>query len=488
MQITVLVVVIIYMVAMLCVGFYSSRKIGSAADFMVAGRRMGPLLVAGTLAATEIGGGSSLGVVENASMLGASKWGFSAAWYVLAMGICFVVLTFLAPKLRESEVKTVPEYFRRRYGKVAGLFTAITMFLPLIGLTAGQLMASATIVSVILGLPFNTSLFIIAAVIIIYSVMGGMWSVALTDFVQVGFIIFGMLVAIPFALNYSGGWEQVKANVPPQVFDFSTGIGGPKAIIALIIMYIATFTVGQEAVSRYYSARDGKAARRGSIIAAVLNGAYAFIPTVLGIIMLALVNTGKVNEAEILAKGARYSLPVLASLTMPPIIAGLLFSGIISATMSSADSDLLGAASIFSNDIYKQFIRKDAGDREIMNVTRIVMVIVGAFATIIALNATSLIRLLMFCFTLRAAGSFFPYVIGLYWKKASPLGAVISLVIGGAGSVLFENARKWELHISFFGWERQPVIPGLVLSLVVFVLISLLLPSKQNSVALKPEK
>lgn len=146
---------------------------------------MGPILMAGTLAATEIGGGSSLGVVEKASNLGSSQWGLSAAWYVISMGLTFVVLTFLAPKFREAEVKTVPEYFRRRYGKTAGIFTSITMFLPLIGLTAGQFMASATILSVMLGIGWKTALVTVSIIVTLYAVMGGMWSVAITDFVQV---------------------------------------------------------------------------------------------------------------------------------------------------------------------------------------------------------------------------------------------------------------------------------------------------------------
>lgn len=148
MQTTVIIIVVIYMMGMLGIGYWSSKKISSSTDFMVAGRRMGPILMAGTLAATEIGGGSSLGVVEKASNLGSAQWGLSAAWYVLAMGLAFVILLFIAPKLRSTEVKTVPEYFRRRYGRTAGLFTAVTMILPLIGLTAGQFMASATILSV----------------------------------------------------------------------------------------------------------------------------------------------------------------------------------------------------------------------------------------------------------------------------------------------------------------------------------------------------
>ncbi|MCC8189818.1 MAG: sodium:solute symporter family protein [Planctomycetes bacterium] len=484
MQTTVMIIVVLYMCGMLGVGYYASRRISNSTDFMVAGRRMGPILMAGTLAATEIGGGSSLGVVENASNLGRSQWGLSASWYVMTMGIAFVLLTFIAPKLRASEVKTVPEYFRRRYGPVAGLFTSVTMFLPLIGLTAGQFMASATIVSVILGLNWTTSLIVVAVVVTAYAVMGGMWSVAITDFLQVGLIVFGMAAAVPFALKYAGGWDQVVANVPPETFDLFSGIGGPKAIIALVVMYLATFTVGQEAVARYYSARDGRAAMQGSIIAAVVNAVYAFIPTILGIIMLALVNMDMVNKDDILAQGARYSLPVLANLTMPAIIVGLLFAGIISATMSSADSDMLGAGSIFGNDIYKQYIKTDASDREVMRVTQITMVAVGIFSLIVAISSTNIISLLMFSFTLRAAGAFFPYILGHYWRRSSTGGAIAALLVGSAVSVLYE--RRW-MPFGFFGWEQQAVIPGLVCALVVFVVFSLILPPRVETVDLPPD-
>ena len=250
-------------------------------------------------------------------------------------------------------------------------------------------------------------------------------------------------------------------------------------------MYVATFTVGQEAVSRYYSARDGKAAKQGSILAALVNGIYAFIPTILGIITLALVNMGKVSSEMVLERGARYSLPVLAVHTMPAVIVGFLFSGIISATMSSADSDLLGAGSIFGNDIFKQYINKDASDKQVMKVTQITMVIVGAFSLVVAMNATSIIDLLMFSFTLRAAGAFFPYVVGHYWKKASASGAIASLTVGSVVSVIFE--RKIIPGLGFFGWEQQPVIPGLACALAVFIVFTLLFPSKRATVDLPAE-
>ena len=480
-NLTVTVIVVLYLLVMLFIGWYSSKKITSNTDFMVAGRRLGPFLMAGTLAATEIGGGSSLGVVQQ----GMQNHGISAAWYIMTMGFAFVILTFLAPKFRAATVKTVPEYFRRRYGKSAGLITAIIMLLPLIGLTAGQFIASSVILSTMLGISYKTAVIIVALVVTIYSIMGGLWSVTLTDFIQVFLIIIGMIIAVPFAMNLAGGWSNVVANVPAETFDMFKGYS-PMAVVSLTIMYVATFTVGQEAVSRYYAARDGKAAKQGSILAAIINFIYAFIPAILGIITLALINMGKFNAEDFADVGARYALPVLAMEAMPAVICGLLFAGIISATMSSSDSDLLGAGSIFANDIYRAVLKPDASSEEVMKVTKIVMAVVGVVSMFIALfNTSSLVTLLMFCFPLRAAGAFFPYVLGHYWTGASLAGTIASLI---SGSVVVVYLEKISGSMLFGMKVSQPIIPGLVVALVFFLVFSKIFPPKVKTTELAPEE
>ncbi len=480
-NIIVTAVVVIYLLVMLLIGYLSSKKIESNTDFVVAGRRLGPFLMAGTLAATEIGGGSSLGVVQQ----GMESHGLSAAWYIITMGFAFVILTFLAPKFRAAMVKTVPEYFRRRYGKPSGIITSLIMFVPLIGLTAGQFIASSVILSTMLNLNYKTAVLIVGVVVTIYAIMGGLWSVTLTDFVQVFLIVIGMIIALPFGMNLAGGWDNVVANVPAETFDMFKGYN-VMDVISLTIMYVATFTVGQEAVSRYYAARDGKAARQGSVLAAIVNFIYAFVPTLMGIIVLALINMGKFNAADFQDVGARYALPVLAMEAMPAIICGLLFAGIVSATMSSADSDLLGAGSIFANDIYKIVIKPSASDKEIMIVTRVTMAAVGIFATLIALfNTSSIVTILMFAFTLRAAGSFFPYVLGHYWKGASQAGTMASLIAGTIVVVYLEHVSKGNLFGLHF---NQPIVPGLVAALIAFLIFSLVMPPKKQTTELAPEE
>ena len=306
--------------------------------------------------------------------------------------------------------------------------------------------------------------------------MGGLWSVTLTDFIQVFFIVFGMAIAIPYAFDLAGGWQNVVNNVPPETFDLFYGYS-LLDIISLTIMYITTFTIGQEAVSRYYAARDGKAAQQGSILAAIINFIYGFIPAILGVCVLALINMGSFDTSLFSEVGSRYALPTLAIHAMPPIICGILFAGVISATMSSASSDLLGTGSIFANDIYREFIKPSATDEEVMKVARIVMILSGLLSLLVALfNTSSIITILMFSFSLRAAGAFFPYVLGLYWKGSSFAGTIASLISGTIVVVYIEQIS----HGMLFGFKiGQPILPGLVVAFIAFVVFSKLFPPKE---------
>lgn len=194
---------------------------------------------------------------------------------------------------------------------------------------------------------------------------------------------------------------------------------------------------------------------------------------------------GIFDPAQFADVGSRYALPVLAVNAMPPLICGVLFAGVISATMSSASSDLLGAGSIFANDIYREYINRNASDITVMRVARIVMVLSGLLSLLIALfNTSSIITILMFSFTLRAAGSFFPYVIGLYWKGASEAGTLASLVVGTFVVVYIEHIS----HGTIFGLHvGQPILPGLIAALIAFLVFSKLIPPKEYTTELTPD-
>ncbi|WP_066015654.1 sodium:solute symporter family protein [Endozoicomonas atrinae] len=464
-QTIVLLIVLGYLLVLIGIGIYSTRKIQSSEDFLVAGRRLGPFLIAGTLAATEIGGGSSLGVVEKAY----GDWGLSSLWYVATMGVTFTIIAVVAPMLRKAMVKTIPEFFRRRYDRHSALFTSIIMTLPLIGLTAVQFIASGVILSVIMGLDYQTSVAVVAVVVIIYSIMGGLWSVSLTDFFQMLMIVFGMLAVLPYSLDMVGGWNMVVDTLPAKSMSLTEGIGWPT-ILSLIFIYTASFICGQEVTQRLYAAKNGKTALLGSLFAGLLFFAFALIPASLGVIAKAMVELGILDATDILENGARYVLPTLAVQVMPPVLVGVLFAGITSATMSSASSDLLGAGSIFANDIYKIYLNPKASQKQLLNVARFTMLIFGVFALVIAvMNTSAIISILMFSFSLRAGGVLVPYLLGHFYKKGSKQATWVSLFLGTLGILAVQY--DW---INFFGLDG--IFLGLLMSFVSYMVISHLYP------------
>jgi len=204
-------IVVAYLGILLGVGFYASKRIKTGEDFMLAGRGLGPILIAGTLAATEVGGGSSMGVAQQAF----GDWGLSAGWYVLTLAIVFVILAFLAPKLRSTRVTTVPEFFARKYGKANHILTTVILLLPMIGLTAIQIMASGIVLSIMLGIEFKIAVLVMGAVAVTYSVVGGLWSVTLTDMIQWICVVGGIIITVPFALKAVGGWSVVTSSLEP---------------------------------------------------------------------------------------------------------------------------------------------------------------------------------------------------------------------------------------------------------------------------------
>ncbi|MDA1470321.1 hypothetical protein OGZ02_16245 [Brachyspira hyodysenteriae] len=145
-----------------------------------------------------------LGLAEQAY----GKWGLSAVWYVITASIAYLVLAFLAQRFRNAMVTTVSEYFYKRYGKANALVTSIIMGLPMIGITAAQIIASASILTVMTGWNYKLSVVIVTIVVTAYSSMGGLWSVAFTDLIQGSLVFIGSLAAIPFALHYAGGFEH----------------------------------------------------------------------------------------------------------------------------------------------------------------------------------------------------------------------------------------------------------------------------------------
>ncbi|MER5391850.1 hypothetical protein [Saccharopolyspora sp. NPDC002686] len=421
----IVIIVAVYLAAMIGIGLYAKRQVKSSTDYHLAGRRLGVTMMAGTLAATEIGGGSSVGVASKAY----GDWGLSAGWYVVAAGIGIVLVSFVAPAMRRSMAVTVPEVIGRRYGAASQTITAVLGSVALVALAAVQITATATIVSTLGGVDLEWAILATGVAVIVYTWIGGMWSVTLTDFVQFFLIVGGFAIAVPVALHNAGGWESVVARLPEGQLGF-TKIGVPT-ILGLVVLYFMTFSTGQEAVQRYYSARTPRVAVLGSLLCGGLMTVYAFIPAVLGLIALAVYPGINENSA----------LSTVAVGLLPPVVAGLLLSAVISATLSSASGNMLGSSTIFIKDLLPKFSAKVTEENE-LKYSRIGVLVVGVLATLISLWSQAIIPLLIFAFTMRSTGPFCAFIAGLVLRKTSRLAGLVSIIVGTVAGFAWEVAGE----------------------------------------------
>jgi len=416
-----LIIVIIYLAIMLSIGLLAVKRVETSEDLILAGRRLGVILIAASLSANNIGGGSTVGVAARAF----GNWGLSAGWYILTAALAMIPFAFVVTRVRKALTWTLPEVIGRRYGTPSYVFTSVLQMISLICLAAMQILASGTIFAALTGLPFEVGVLLAGIITTAYTITGGLWADVLTDFIQWALIFFGMLIALPFIISSVGGLSTMISRLPPGHWDpFKAGW---NTIGSLLVMYIVTFITGSEMVTRAIGARDEKTALRGSLLSALFQGLFAFIPAIVGLAALAAFPNISANDA--------YATAMLR--LTPEWISGIALAAVLAATMSSADSDMLCAATIFAKDIYHRYVKPGASDREILLLTRVLIGIIGAIGVLIALTRVDIISVNIFAFMLRSAGPFAPFVFGLFWKKVSKNAGIVSITAGSIGGIVW---------------------------------------------------
>ncbi len=430
------IVVMAYLIFMLALGSYTAKyKIKTAEDLVLAGRRIGVLLVATSLAANNIGGGSTVGVAARAY----GGWGLSAGWYIMTAALAMIPVTYIFYLMRRTRAWTLPEVISEKFGAPSHIATAVLQMIALSTLTASQVLASGTIFAALTGLSFESGVLLAGIITTLYTILGGLWADVLTDFVQFLMISLGMLIALPFIVINAGGWNTILNNLPSSSMDpFKAGF---NTIGSLLFMYIITFITGAEMVSRALASKDEKVAMKGSLLSGLLMGLYAFVPAIIGLVALSTMPNISSSDA--------YAKTMLSY--APEVVAGVGLAAILAATMSSADSDMLGASSIFAIDIWKRYIKKNASDKEIMILTRIGVVVVGVLAVLAALTRFDIITINTFAFMLRSAGPFAPFVLGILWKNVTKEAGFAAIVCGSIAGVYWRLIGQPYVGDSVFG-------------------------------------
>ena len=457
-----MIMFIVYLVGMLAIGFLCKDKAGeSTSSFFVANRGLGTIVLFGTLVGTALGGGVTLGTVG---------MGYNGGFYVWTLSISgalgYLVLAFLAGRLYKTQAVTTPDILAARYGKAGRFISGFFNLVYNIVVVAGQIISMATVLQFVLNVNYTTAAIITTVVFVVYTMFGGMYSVAYTDVVQSAFILGGLAYILYFTLDKVGGFGNALAllqgTVDPSYFDwFAPGGSYISSYYLYTVFGIVTMQIIHQ---RIFAASSEQKAKRTMFM---LFGAIVIvyiIPPIIGMC------------GRVLMPGLdmpQNTIPIMVRDMMPPVAGSLVFVSLMSVMMSTADSTLLSLASNVVQDYYLPLTGKtenEIGVKKVVQISRIVIVVMAAISLAVSLNNTLLMPLQVFRLTVLASALTVPLLAALYWKRATPMAGVVSMVAGGAGCMIWEAMK----------FATPSIFIGLSLSLIAMLAVSYAQKAPEN--------
>ncbi|MFF7677730.1 sodium:solute symporter [Actinacidiphila glaucinigra] len=450
-------VIIAYLAGILAVGWWGMRRARSKSEFLVAGRRLGPSMYSGTMAAIVLGGASTIGGVG----LG-YQYGLSGAWMVFTIGLGLLALSvFFSARIARLKVYTVSEMLDLRYGGSAGVISGVVMWAYTLMLAVTSTIAYATIFDVLFGMDRTLAIILGGAVVVAYSTLGGMWSITLTDMVQFVVKTLGVLVLLlPIAVVKAGGFAEMKAKLPTEYFA-PLGIGG-QTIFTYVLIYTFGMLIGQDIWQRVFTARSDRVAKLGGTVAGVYCLVYAIAGAVIG-------TAAKVLYPDLAAADDAFATVVKDAL--PVGVRGLVLAAALSAVMSTSSGALIACATVANNDIWSRLRgvvgrgRDDEGAHDEVAGNRAFILIMGVAVIGIAIALNNVVEALTVAYNLLVGGLLVPILGGLLWRRGTAPGALSSVVVGGVAVV---GLMAWKGILA-----NEPVYYGLLASLVAYVAVSL---------------
>jgi SSS family solute:Na+ symporter len=445
-------VIAAYFAVLIGAGYWGLRRARNAEDFLVAGRSLGPLWYLGTLSAVVLGGASTIGGVS----LG-YQYGISGMWLVFMLGLGIIALAILlSTRLANLGVYTVSEMLAIRYGRSSRLISAIVMSTYDLMVAVTATIAIGTVFDVILGIPPAWAILLAGGIIVVYSVAGGMWSITLTDFLQFLVMTVGVFfILLPLAISRAGGFAGMRDTLPESYFNW-TAIGG-GTIFAYFLLFFFGIMIGQDIWQRVFTARSGNVARWGGIAAGGYCLAYGLVGALIGTAAKALLPDLSVADN---------AFAQVTKLVLPVGLTGLVLAAALAAVMSTASSCLLASATILANDVYAEFISRREHNKVFIN--RVSMLLVGVVVITISLLVKDVVGALTVAYDLLTGALFVPIVGALFWNRATSTGALAAMIVSSVVVVVLMATRGL--------FSNDPIIYGMLTSLVVFVAVSLLTP------------
>ncbi|GAA4420790.1 sodium:solute symporter family protein [Bremerella cremea] len=442
------ITLVVYLVAMYAIGWYAQRQVHDAEDFLVAGRKLPLSLAWMTLLATWFGAGTMLTAADEVRSDGLS----AAALDPFGAGFCLLIAgLFVAGPMWRMKLLTVPDFFRRKFGSKAELLSSLILVPSYFGWIAAQFTALAEVLNLFFGIPFGWGLVIVAIIGTGYTLMGGMWSVTLTDAVQISLVLSGLLVlgvVVLWELGNGNAWAgltRVQQESDPEMLTII-----PTESFATLIGWIGVFAIGalgnlpgQDLMQRVFAAKSERTAKWACLIAGVMYLLFGAIP-----LLLAL--AGNLLFPEDMNTKI---LPALAHAFLHPVVAVIFLLALLSAILSTIDSAILSPASVLAQNVFPRI-----GKIDTLTSNRVAVLLVAICSLVLAFFGESAYALLEEAYLLTMVGLFVPMMIGLYSKPASGRAANISMLVG-TGIWAIHFVMNWETFLPTVGWLETLQLP-----------------------------
>lgn len=422
-----LIFVVIYIILMVLIGAYYTKKAKTSEDFVRAGKGLGSLVLMGTFLATFAGNGTISGG-GNSLAYNYGLW--PGIWFAIPSLAGVVVLYLLAGKIRASDVYTVSGIIEKKYGRTARTISGLIIALSMISICSYQYKGLAFILNVTTGLDIKIGTIIGAVLIIFLATSGGLKSVAVTDAVSAGIMLFGIIIATPLVIKAGGGWDNIVDMNLAMNPNSMKGMGG-QTMAGFLAGYLPLF---------FLSLGDQNLYQRIGAGAGDKNVRTGFIGWFIGlVVMVPLVAVIAFSAKAIFGESIDAGMAFMSTTTVIPTVAGgLLLAASAAFIITTGDSYLLSGATNLTYDIYVDRIKPEATDRQKFLFTRWTIVIIGILAYIILQFFPTILAIQYWSYTVYGAG-ITPAVIGaLCWKRVTKAGGIASMVVGSLFTIIYE--------------------------------------------------
>lgn len=443
MNTTLIAFIALYLLASIGIGLYAATRVKSSTDYAVAGRSLPLYIIVATTFATWFGSETVLGV--SAKFVQEGLGGVIEDPIGSSFCLIFVGL-FFAYKLYRMTLLTIGDFYRKRFGRAVEVLCSLMILLSYLGWVAAQITALGLVFNLLSNgaIPVVTGMVIGTAIVLFYTLFGGMWSVALTDFFQMIIIVIGLVAIAVMAGQLAGGAGPVIDLARSQ--DFFRFFPEPTLhdwlfFVAAAITLMLGSIPQQDVFQRVMSSKDAETARLGPVLGGIFYLLFAFVP--MFIVTSALLIMPEESKA-LLADDPQKVLPTLIMSHMPLVAQVLFFGALLSAIMSTASATLLAPSTTFVENIYKHF-RPGMSDKAFLRAMRITVVCFTGFVLTYALvmEGTPIYEMVSSAYQVTLVGAFVPLAFGLYWKRATTQGAVLSILFGVGVWVLLLVVPAW---------------------------------------------